>query len=210
VLGLPELLGHRMAAPAAVHHVGPSLWDGLPAAPPVWLAGLGAERPAVLVALSAGTLDDTGTLVAAVRAARARGLDVAATLSIEREVPALPEGTQVAVAVPHGAVLPRVRAAVATGGLGTVTRLACAGVPAVLVPRVNDQFLVAEAAVAAGMAVRVLPTELDDARLGAALDRVLTDEGSAAAAARLREAAARYDAPSAIADRIESLGWLSS
>jgi len=31
-------------------------------------------------------------------------------------------------------VLPRVRAVVATGGLGTVTRAACAGLPAVLVP----------------------------------------------------------------------------
>lgn len=205
VIGLPHLLGHRAPAPAAVHHVGPSLWDGLPAAPPEWLTGLGAERPAVLVALSAGTLDDTGTLVAAARAARARRLDVAATLSIARDVPALPDGTRVAVAAAHGALLPRVRAAVATGGLGTVTRLACAGVPAVLVPRVNDQFLVADAAVAAGMAVRLLPADLDDARLGAALDRVLTDERLAAAAAMLRDAAARYDAPAAIADRIESL-----
>ncbi|HEY7200887.1 MAG TPA: nucleotide disphospho-sugar-binding domain-containing protein [Candidatus Dormibacteraeota bacterium] len=205
VLGLPELLGHRQRAPAAIHHVGPSLWDGLPAAPPAWLAELGAGPPAVLVALSAGTLEDTGTLVAAARAARARGLDVAATLSLEREVPALPDGTRVAVAVSHGMLLPRVRAAVATGGLGTVTRLACAGLPAVLVPRVNDQFLVAEAAVAAGMAVRLLPAELDEVRLGAALDRVLTDERLAAAAARLRDASARYDAPAAIAGALEAL-----
>jgi hypothetical protein len=51
VLGLPELLGHRAPAPAWVHHVGPSLWDGLPTAPPEWLAQLGRDRPAVLVSL---------------------------------------------------------------------------------------------------------------------------------------------------------------
>ena len=93
----------------------------------------------------------------------------------------------------------------ATGGPRTVTRAACAGSPTVLVPRANDQFLVVEAAVAAGMAVRVLPAELDAERVGQALDRALTDPGLALAAARLREAAASYDAPAAAADVLESL-----
>jgi UDP:flavonoid glycosyltransferase YjiC (YdhE family) len=78
---------------------------------------------------------------------------------------------------------------VATGGLGTVTRAACADLPCVLVPRANDQFLVAEAAMAAGLAVRVLPGELDDERLNQALDRALTDCSLAASAAELRRAA---------------------
>jgi UDP:flavonoid glycosyltransferase YjiC (YdhE family) len=96
----------------------------------------------------------------------------------------------VAIRVPHSVVLPRVRAVVATGGLGTVTRAACAGLPCVLVPRANDQFLVAEAAVAAGMAVRVLPGELSTESLGQALDRALTDRSLATSAAELRRAAA--------------------
>lgn len=206
VLGLPELLGHRSPAPPWVRHVGPSLWDGLPGGqPPAWLARLGADRPAVLVALSGGTDGDIGTLVAAARAARARDLDVAATLSIPRELPALPDGVHTALHVPHGLVLPRVRAVVATGGLGTVTRAACAGLPAVLVPRVNDQFLVAEAAAGAGMAVCVPPGDADEERVGRALDAALGDPRLAAAAAGLRRAAARYDAPAAAAGILESL-----
>jgi UDP:flavonoid glycosyltransferase YjiC (YdhE family) len=202
VLGLPELLGHTAPAPVWVHHVGPSLWDGLPEVAPEWLDELG---PAVLVALSAGTDEDVSTLVVAAGAARERGVDVVATLSIPCELPALPDGVRTALRIPHGAVLPRVRAVVATGGLGTVTRVACAGLPAVLVPRANDQFLVAEAAVAAGMAVCVLPAELDGDRLGQALDRALTDRSLAASAAELRQAAARYDAPPAAVDVLESL-----
>jgi UDP:flavonoid glycosyltransferase YjiC (YdhE family) len=205
VLGLPELLGHTAPAPASVHRIGPSLWDGLPTAPPPWLPALGSNGPAVLVALSAGTYEDMGTLVTAAQAARARGIEVAATLAIPRELPAVPDSTHVALSVPHGMVLPRVRAVVATGGLGTTTRVACAGLPAVLVPRANDQFLVAEAAVAAGMAVRVLPEDLDEERMGEALDRALTDRRLTDAAAGLRAACARYDAPAAVAAILESL-----
>jgi UDP:flavonoid glycosyltransferase YjiC (YdhE family) len=202
VLGLPELLGHTVPAPPWVHHVGPSLWDGLAEPRPAWLDELG---PAVLIALSAGTDEDVATLVTAAGAARERGLDVVATLSIPRELPPLREGVRVAVRIPHGVLLPKIRAVVATGGLGTITRAACAGLPCVLVPRANDQFLVAEAAVAAGMAVRVLPGELDDERLGQALDRVLTDRSLAASAAELRWAAARYDAPAAAFGVLEQL-----
>src|SRR5262249_34597095 len=91
VLGLPELLRHTAPTPAWVHHVGPSLWDGLAEPPPNWLDELG---PAVLIALSAGTDEDAGTLVAAARAARRRGLGVVATLSIPRDLPALPDGVR--------------------------------------------------------------------------------------------------------------------
>jgi UDP:flavonoid glycosyltransferase YjiC (YdhE family) len=139
----------------------------------------------VLVALSAGTDEDVGTLVATAAAARERGLEVIATLSIPRELPPLPSDVRVALRIPHGAVLPRVRAVVATRGLGTVTRVACAGLPAVLEPRANHQFVVAEAAVA----VRVLPDELDGERLGWALDRALGDRDLAAVVAWLQAAA---------------------
>jgi UDP:flavonoid glycosyltransferase YjiC (YdhE family) len=205
VLGLPELLGHTAPAPDVVHHVGPSLWDGFPTEPPAWLGQLGTDRPAILVSLSAGTFEDGGTLVAAVRAAQERGIQVVATLSIPREVPRLPDSAIVVLSIPHGMVLPRVRAVVATGGLGTVTRSACAGRPAVLVPRANDQFLVAESAVTAGMAMRVLPGDLDEERLGRALDQVLTDQQLVDAASRLQQACARYDAPTTAADILESL-----
>jgi UDP:flavonoid glycosyltransferase YjiC (YdhE family) len=205
VLGLPELLGHTARAPDAVHHVGPSLWDGLPTAPPDWLDQLDADRPAVLVSLSAGTYEDVGTLVTAARAARERGVQVVATLAIPREVPDLPDGVIVVLSVPHGIVLPRVRAVVATGGLGTVTRTACAGRPAVLIPRANDQFLVAESAVNAGMAVRVLPDDLGEESLGRALDQVLTDQRLVESAVKLQQACTRYDAPATVTDILESL-----
>jgi UDP:flavonoid glycosyltransferase YjiC (YdhE family) len=128
-----------------------------------------------------------------------------ATLAIEREVPPLPEDVIVIRSLPHGMVLPRVRAVVATGGLGIVTRTACAGLPAVLVPRANDQFLVAGAAVAAGMAIRLLPEELDDERMGHALDQALTDRRLAEASARLRDACARYNASGTATDILEAL-----
>jgi len=207
VLGLPELLGHTARAPDAVHHVGPSLWDGFPTDAPPWLGQLGADRPAVLVSLSAGTYKDVGTLVAAAQAAQERGIQVVATLSIPRELPGLPDGAIVVLSIPHGMVLPRVRAVVATGGLGTVTRTACAGRPAVLVPRANDQFLVAESAVAAGMAIQVLPDDLDldEDRLGQALDQALGEQRLVDAATGLQQACAGYDAPATAADILESL-----
>src|SRR5215472_12298820 len=110
VLGLPELLGHTSPAPAFVHHVGPSLWDGPRTDPPEWLAHVGANGPAVLVGLSAGTDQDAGTLVAAAEAARDRSIEIVATLSIPRQLPPLPGDIRIALHVPHGMVLPRVGA----------------------------------------------------------------------------------------------------
>jgi UDP:flavonoid glycosyltransferase YjiC (YdhE family) len=86
--------------------------------------------------------------------------------------------------------------------------MACAGFPAVLVPRGDDQFMVAGAAVAAGGAVCVLPAELEAGYLGRALDRVASDRDLAASAAELRRVAARYDAPAAAVDVLES--WVGT
>jgi UDP:flavonoid glycosyltransferase YjiC (YdhE family) len=55
------------------------------------------------------------------------------------------------------------------------------------------------------MAVCVLPAEQDGDPLGQVLDRALTDRNLAASAAELRRAAARYNAPAAAVDVLESL-----
>ena len=65
--------------------------------------------------------------------------------------------------------------------------------------------MVAAAAGKAGLAEVLMPAELSPARLADAVRRVLSEPSFAARAARLRRAAARYDAPTAAANLIEEL-----
>jgi UDP:flavonoid glycosyltransferase YjiC (YdhE family) len=98
-----------------------------------------------------------------------------------------PPNVEVAAFVPQDEVLPRAAAVISHAGSGTFLAALAAGVPQVLVPFGADQFQNADAAVAAGAAVRVDPDAFEPDIVRAALVRVLDDPAYSAATLRLRE-----------------------
>jgi UDP:flavonoid glycosyltransferase YjiC (YdhE family) len=207
VLGLPELaLRPDAELPRYVHRVGPVLWeppwDGqLPA----WLDRLGRDRPAVLAANSTTGDKDEQTILDLGEGLAEDDLDLVATVTTTRTLPPLPVNTIVTSFLPHSLLISKASAIVCSAGYGLTTKAACAGVPLVVVPRSKDQFVVAAAAGQAGLAEVLMPAELSPARLADAVRRVLSEPSFAASAARLRRAAARYEAPTAAGDLIEQL-----
>lgn len=186
VLGLPELKVHRRPAPAYVHRVGPSLWRPTGNVLPEELAQLGQERPAVLVAMSTNPVGDESLVEVAARLADDH--DVILTAGA-RSLPSTPPGVLLVGDVPHGLLMERISAVVCSGGHGTVTRAACAGAAVVTVPRMGDQFLMADAVQASGLGRRVDSDQAHDA-IAAAVVEVL--EAEPVAAKELKEVAGRY------------------
>ncbi|RQS66856.1 glycosyltransferase [Burkholderia sp. Bp8963] len=105
--------------------------------------------------------------------------------------------------VPMRTLLPRCRALVHHGGIGTAA-LACeAGIPQVVTPFAHDQFDNAQRVAASGCGVRI-DGPVDGARLGAALQRVLDEPAFAVYGKRARALiAAAPDGCERAADFIE-------
>jgi UDP:flavonoid glycosyltransferase YjiC (YdhE family) len=95
----------------------------------------------------------------------------------------LPGNVRVERHVPQDQVLGRVAAVVSHAGAGTMLGAAGAGVPQVVVPLFADQWDNADAIASAGAAILCEVGERTAASLGAALDRVLAEEGWRTAAA---------------------------
>jgi len=87
--------------------------------------------------------------------------------------------------VPMRTLLPRCRALVHHGGIGTAALAFEAGIPQVVTPFAHDQFDNAQRVATSGAGVRV-DAPLDGARLGAALARVLGEPEFARRAVRMR------------------------
>lgn len=105
--------------------------------------------------------------------------------------------------VPMRTLLPRCRALVHHGGIGTAALAFEAGIAQVVTPFAHDQFDNAQRVAASGCGVRV-DGPVDGARLGAALARVLGDPAFASRAAHVRaRLAAEPDGCEAAADFIE-------
>ncbi|AIO36669.1 hypothetical protein DM39_5525 [Burkholderia cenocepacia] len=105
--------------------------------------------------------------------------------------------------VPMRTLLPRCRALVHHGGIGTAALAFEAGIAQVVTPFAHDQFDNAQRVAASGCGVRV-DGPVDGVRLGAALARVLGDPAFASRAAHVRaRLAAEPDGCEAAADFIE-------
>ncbi|HKT62776.1 MAG TPA: nucleotide disphospho-sugar-binding domain-containing protein [Burkholderia sp.] len=100
---------------------------------------------------------------------------------------AAPDGDRLLVRrfVPMRTLLPRCRALVHHGGIGTAALAFEAGIPQVVTPFAHDQFDNAQRVATSGAGVRV-DAPVDGARLGAALARVLGEPEFARRAARTR------------------------
>ncbi|WGS44391.1 glycosyltransferase [Burkholderia sp. JSH-S8] len=143
-------------------------------------------------------------------AAYARAVDEALRITGARgilltpgDVPAGGASLLVRRFVPMRALLPRCRALVHHGGIGTAALAYEAGIAQVVTPFAHDQFDNAQRVAASGCGVR-LDGPVDGVRLGAALARVLDDPAFAAHGARVRAAlAAAPDGCARAADFIE-------
>jgi UDP:flavonoid glycosyltransferase YjiC (YdhE family) len=204
ILGLPELVEPKGDLPPYAVRVGPTAWEPPLAEPlPEWVGRLGRERPAVLASVSTVGAADMQLAAAVVEAGADEDIDVVLTVRADGALPPLPGNVRVVPFLPHGALLPRVSAAVSHAGNGMVTRAACAGVPLVLIPGGRDQHEVARGAVAAGIAVVLDREEVNATRVRAALRTLLEDDGFRIRAPQLARRAARYDAATTAADAAE-------
>ena len=89
--------------------------------------------------------------------------------------------------IPQSLLLPRCRAVVCHAGAGTTLAALSHGVPLVVVPQGADQFVIAELCVATGVAVRLLPDEVDADAIGRGVAAVLVEGSYSQAALRVRD-----------------------
>jgi rhamnosyltransferase subunit B len=134
------------------------------------------EAPVVFTAGST-LIDGAGYAKAVAHALRVSG---ARGVLLTPEADTLPD-TETLLArryVPMRELLPRCRALVHHGGVGTASLAYEAGIPQVVTPFAHDQFDNAQRVAASGCGVR-LDAPIDEARLAAALVRVLGDRAMA-------------------------------
>ena len=156
------------------HYVGP-LWLELSSKAPQYLDEPGP--PWVLVTVSSNPQAEEMTLIrTALQALAAHPVRVLLTLSEmhpSEQIGPVPPNARIERFVSHAAVLTRCCLLVSHAGHGIVTKALYYGVPMVLVPWDRDQPGVAARAAALGAAEVVKRSDLTEARLSLAIDRVL-------------------------------------
>lgn len=191
----------RADLPSNIHLVGTQPWDA-PAERPAYLDKPG--DPWVLVTCSTDYQGDEQLARVAVEALRDEPVRVLLTLADAYDEAAVASAGNVRVErfVPHGQVLPHTAAVVCHGGMGIVTKAACAGVPTVVVPFGRDQPEIARRVTEAGAGVALKPKHLTPERLRDAVRRAMAMSTQARAVARRMDPAG---APARFADAALSL-----
>ncbi|GAB2585197.1 glycosyltransferase [Streptomyces capparidis] len=180
-----ELAGDVPRAPRGIRWVGPSV-AARPHAPAFPWDWLDPRRPAVLVTLGTANTDAGARFLAECRElARARSGLLQMVVVDPAGEPHEDKDLLVTPAVPQLALLAKVSAVVCHAGHNTVCEALWHGVPLVVAPIRDDQPVVAGQVVDAGAGVRVRFGRVTAARLGEALDAVLTGPGHRAAAERI-------------------------
>ena len=142
-----------------------------------------------------------------IKAARALGVRALLLVGEERNRPAenLPDTIAAFDYAPYGEVLPRARAVVHQGGIGTTAQGLRAGIPALVVPFSHDQFDNG-ARVARTGAGRTLPRSRYNATTAAReLRAMLDDESYTSRAAEVGRQVRAEDGAAAVADALEEV-----
>ncbi|HEX8558530.1 MAG TPA: glycosyltransferase [Pyrinomonadaceae bacterium] len=166
---------------------------------------LDAGEPPVVFTLGSSAVYVAGDFYReSVEAARALGVRaLLLTGEAQNRPAALPEGVAAFDYAPYGEVLPRARAVVHQGGVGTTAQALRAGVPALVVPFSHDQFDNGNRVARVG-AGRMLPRSRYDAAAAAReLRALLSDEDYTKRAAEVGGRIRSEDGASAAADAIE-------
>ncbi len=141
-----------------------------------------------------------------VKAAVSLGVRALLLIGEERNRPArLPEGVAAFNYAPYGELLPRARAVVHQGGVGTTAQGLRAGIPSLVVPFSHDQFDNGSRVARAG-AGRTLPrSKYNAASAARELRAMLTDESYTSRAAEVGRQVRSENGASAAADAIEEV-----
>jgi UDP:flavonoid glycosyltransferase YjiC (YdhE family) len=197
-----ELEYPRERWPESFRLVGPSRWE-LPAAAPDWLDEI--DRPLALVTLSTELQSDGDLLATALHTLPQQGYYVVATTAAH-EPGAFGSNTnydyRVERFVPHGPILDRADVVVCHGGMGITQRSLAHRVPVVVVPFGRDQLDVARRVEYAGAGVRLLPKDLNEKSLAAAVRKARSLQ---AGVARIAEAFASSGSDTAVVEGVEEL-----
>jgi UDP:flavonoid glycosyltransferase YjiC (YdhE family) len=176
---------------------------------PPWLDDLVPHQPTVYVTL--GTLDNDapGVIEAAVEGLRDEPLNLVVTVGPSRDPEELgpqPPNVQVERYVPQSLLLPHCDAVVAHGGSGTTLAALAHGLPMLLMPQGANQFWNAERCAGLGVALRLLPGEVDAGAVRDAVRTLLTQPAFRARAGGVAAEIAALPAPDDVVARLESLG----
>ncbi|MBR8743454.1 nucleotide disphospho-sugar-binding domain-containing protein, partial [Nocardiopsis sp. MG754419] len=121
----------------------------------------------------------------------------------QRDLPELPDNVRVVEFAPLHALLPTCSAVVHHGGWGTVCSASYAGTPQVILPQQLDAPFMADRIAGAGAGLSLPPARALD--VGEAVSRLLSEEGFARGAERLRADMAAMPAPNDVVPEIERL-----
>jgi UDP:flavonoid glycosyltransferase YjiC (YdhE family) len=146
---------------------------------PTELVHLGAFEDRPLVYATFGTVfNDQRLLASVIDAIATLPITVVATTGPDQDPAALgafPPHVHVAPFVPQDDLLPHCAAVVSHGGSGTFLAALARGLPQLLLPQGADQFLNADAAEHAGVALALGPQDQEPGRIQEALATVLAD-----------------------------------
>ncbi|HWG23882.1 glycosyltransferase [Actinospica sp.] len=182
-----ELSGRHPELADTLRYVGPSIaerpadpefpWHALPER---------GEKPIVLISVGTANVDAGGDFLRSCAEAVAARPDIFAVIADPSGAVAEPSANVLtSVHVPQLELLPRVSAVVCHSGQNTVCEALYHGIPLVLAPIRDDQPIVAQQAVDAGVAERIRFGRARAEQIGTALDRILTQPGYRAAAERV-------------------------
>jgi MGT family glycosyltransferase len=183
-----ELSGRRPELAETLRYVGPSIaerpsdpdfpWHALPAP---------GEKPLVLISVGTANVDASGDFLrSCAEAVAARPGIFAVIVDPGHVLTDVPANALTAPHVPQLELLSRgVNAVICHSGQNTVCEALYHGIPLVLAPIRDDQPIVAQQAVDAGVAERIRFARARAEQIGTALDRILTQPGYRAAAERV-------------------------
>lgn len=216
-LGLysPLLSAAQPDAPPGFAVVGPAHYDreaGGPVGLSPALSAFLAAGPAPLVfTLGSAVVYDPGDFYTeSLKATRRLGRRAVLLVGHEGD-PSVADGPD-AIAVgyaPFSLLFPHAAAVVHQGGVGTTQQALRAGRPQLIVPYLGDQFDNAARIIRLGCGATLSRRAYRAKRVATVLDRLLTDPGVTATAARLGSVAAQEDGAAVAAERIVAMLTLS-
>lgn len=141
-----------------------------------------------------------------IKAAQTLGVRALLLIGEERNRPArLPEGIAAFEYAPYGELLPRARAVVHQGGIGTTAQGLRAGIPSLIVPFSHDQFDNGSRVARTGVGRWIARPKYNAATAARELRAMLTDESYTSRAAEVGRQVRSEDGAVAAADAIEEV-----
>jgi len=218
ILGTPET--DPLPASASAQYVGPIVWQREKALLPEWVDALSRDKPLIWVysgnpryANAPTPVDSIVVIRAAIAALGDMPVHVVLTTGyqgIPDEIGALPPNFTHAAYLPGLAMAERCDLMVHHGGHSSVMTGLQAGTPAVIVPTITERESNARRLVALGAGEIVMPVTradgektIDAVEFGAAVNRVLKDEGYRRSAKRVSESMRQYAGAKGAAHQVE-------